>query len=111
MSHLLSLLKDCTGSAMAISIAARVDITLMLWTCDLCRNSNVKAFTLHEGQARKSLLQSMLAQLRCGSSGVPLQSAQLVAAGRLSGAEPSSLPASHHIIDVDFCCTKHASRA
>ncbi len=49
--------------------------------------------TLQVSQARKSLLQSMLAQLRCGSSGSPPQRAQLVAAGSLSGAEPSSLPA------------------
>ena len=49
--------------------------------------------TLQVSQARKSLLQSMLAQLRCGSSGSPPHKAQLVAAGNFSGAEPSSLPA------------------
>ena len=48
--------------------------------------------TLQVWQARKSLLQSMLAQLRCGSSGSLPHRAQLVAAGNLSGADPSSLP-------------------
>ena len=51
-----------------------------------------KSPTLQAWQARNSLLQSMLAQLRCGSSGSPPQRAQLVAAGNLSGADPSSLP-------------------
>ncbi len=54
--------------------------------------TGIVILTLQVGQARNSLLQSMLAQLRCGNSGSPPHRAQLVAAGSVSGADPSSLP-------------------